>query len=340
MVLKSLLMSALLIVPTHAQSSSLHNSSIPTAPRSETSPSLPITSSGLEQTGTTKAVTLEPPKTSCPAGTTTVKSCWTGYTIQWTSKPGQVRYSSAILVQSAPGGSAGIPHKRHHIKYIVFENFNDHDHKYSGGPCDDSLIRVTFTHSRKASWLDVCEQHNVSSLLGHQRFATPVVFTTTLPEFKGGNDLGNVIRKCHDVSRFPGHGDLSGRAQRIFAVDTCEEGRKVELSSKGERIAERKFNQESFVNYDFYIHWIPGCRLKNADGKLVDRQKVDFKTTSDNKDPSTVHNSACMAYFVSTYKQCNNEGVGGSIEAGCLKYTFTGGRFEVLIDYWNTVVPV
>ncbi|SMR45874.1 unnamed protein product [Zymoseptoria tritici ST99CH_1E4] len=84
-------------------------------------------------------------------------------------------------------------------------------------------------------------------------------------------------------------------------------------------------NPNAEVNYDFYLTWIPGCTPRNEKGELIN-QTVAWKI--------------CTSYFIAAYERCNNEGVGGSIEAGCIKYTFTGGRSENVRDYSHTIVPV
>ncbi|KAK3370652.1 hypothetical protein B0H63DRAFT_319049 [Podospora didyma] len=67
------------------------------------------------------------------------------------------------------------------------------------------------------------------------------------------------------------------------------------------------------VNYDFSCRWVSGCVT------TVDKQSFGFPLGS----PSQI-----TAYLLvrEDFTKCNNGGVGGSCQVGCLLYTFEGGR--------------
>lgn len=127
----------------------------------------------------------------------------------------------------------------------------------------------------------------------------------------------------------------------MFVDDWCPEHRDVEMTPDSAPIIARHQGGGDEINYDTYINWIPGCRLRDGEGKLVDRQKVDFKwyPEKENRHGVDFDASACIAMFATNHAKCNNEGVGGSVDAGCLRYTFTGGRGEPIEDYMDDIVP-
>lgn len=73
-------------------------------------------------------------------------------------------------------------------------------------------------------------------------------------------------------------------------------------------------SDEGGVSYDYKVEWIEDCEADS------DEQSVKAPTgTSDNtKD--------CYSIFDKAFA-CNNGGVGGHVDVGCLRYTFTGADF-------------
>lgn len=82
-----------------------------------------------------------------------------------------------------------------------------------------------------------------------------------------------------------------------------------EMTSDSEKFS-KDYWANNNVNYMFEVAWVPGC-----------------KYTSDSQNTATPigGHPNCEDLMKETFYGCNNGGVGGSIEAGCLTYSFTGG---------------
>lgn len=66
------------------------------------------------------------------------------------------------------------------------------------------------------------------------------------------------------------------------------------------------------VTYIYEVSWIDGCVT------TVARQDVS--------DPLGEGGKTCADIMVDNYRNCNNGGVGGSAQAGCLRMSFTGAE--------------
>ncbi|KAI1333016.1 peptidase S8/S53 domain-containing protein [Xylariaceae sp. FL0255] len=117
---------------------------------------------------------------------------------------------------------------------------------------------------------------------------------------------------CFDESNFPGHGDINSDSQDDYSQDFSNLD--TQFGSLGPDSAAVKLHQTDShgINYDFSASWVPGCVT------TVDTQNFGFPLGS----PSEI-----TAYLLvrEDYTMCDNGGVGGSCQAGCLLYTFTGG---------------
>lgn len=111
--------------------------------------------------------------------------------------------------------------------------------------------------------------------------------------------------------------DVKSKKMRQLAGDACE-GRPyfMEAFSTPSVVASwlpyrHGFFEEKHDNYLYTFEWIQGCR-----GNMqisLDPAGKDSEYT-------------CQAMFEQTYDECaGNEGIGGSIDIGCLRYTFHGG---------------
>lgn len=89
----------------------------------------------------------------------------------------------------------------------------------------------------------------------------------------------------------------------------CASVSDTEMTSVSEKFS-KDYQANSNVNYLFEVSWIPDCEY-----------------TSDSQSITTPIGGAlsCEDLMKETFHGCNNGGVGGSIEAGCLSYSFTGG---------------
>jgi hypothetical protein len=159
----------------------------------------------------------------------------------------------------------------------------------------------------------------------------PSISATTLPDFQGYNNPGNIILKCH--KKYGPHKDVHQNELEDRIAKVCDLNGKTTLDPKIAAI--KNFEGIDPVNdggiyFVFNIVWIPGCRLANEHGDIVDEQMVDFKSvdvalTDSKKKQALNEGSSCEAYLATTYRKCYNGGVGGIVQAGCLTYDFWAG---------------
>ncbi|TRX94651.1 hypothetical protein FHL15_004423 [Xylaria flabelliformis] len=143
--------------------------------------------------------------------------------------------------------------------------------------------------------------------------------TTTPPTSTPTEDVTPLTRgpiNCFDESDFPGHADIQSGDQDelsgIFSGIDVGTGDDDTIGPGDMAIRLRGVDGHG-VNYDYSCEWVAGCVTE------VDRQSFRFPLGS----PSLI-----TAYLLvrEDYTKCNNGGVGGSCQAGCLLYTFEGAR--------------
>ncbi|KEZ41476.1 hypothetical protein SAPIO_CDS7623 [Scedosporium apiospermum] len=121
---------------------------------------------------------------------------------------------------------------------------------------------------------------------------------------------------CFNEDDFPGHADLQSGDQDDFSEEfsnlRTQMGDNDLLGPDDPPVRLRRVDTHG-VNYDFSCSWVPGCKT------TVEKQSFGFPIGSP---------SAITAYLLvrEDFTKCNNGGVGGSCQAGCLLYTFEGGR--------------
>ncbi|KAL2788774.1 pectate lyase superfamily protein-domain-containing protein [Aspergillus keveii] len=127
---------------------------------------------------------------------------------------------------------------------------------------------------------------------------------------------------CFDEADFPGHADIQSGYQDDYSFDfsslRSEMGDDDLIGPDDGPIAMWRTDTYG-VNYYFSCNWIPGCVTE------VEKQSFGFPLGS----PSPI-----TAYLLvrEDYTKCNNGGVGGSCQVGCLLYTFVGGQGDVCAD--------
>ncbi|KAK4164601.1 glucan-beta-glucosidase [Cladorrhinum sp. PSN259] len=123
---------------------------------------------------------------------------------------------------------------------------------------------------------------------------------------------------CFNEADFPGHADIqSGDQDEGSKGFSNLRGQMGDDDSIGPGDAPIRFNLKDShdVNYDYRVEWVAGCVT------TVQRQSFGF--------PLGMSQSLITAYLLvrESYTKCGgNGGVGGSCQAGCLLYTFEGGR--------------
>jgi hypothetical protein len=120
---------------------------------------------------------------------------------------------------------------------------------------------------------------------------------------------------CKNEADLPGHADISPGDQDLGAELFCEKIWPEDSATMGpgdEPYSKTRSGTHD-INYFYEIKWVEGCKT------TVDAQKMI--------DPiGKGKGNTCEFILVNAYKNCNNGGVGGYIDAGCLRYTFIGGQ--------------
>ncbi|KAI0532880.1 hypothetical protein GGR58DRAFT_488740 [Xylaria digitata] len=129
---------------------------------------------------------------------------------------------------------------------------------------------------------------------------------------------------CNNEADFPGHGDVSPGTQNEFAMDFSgldgPDG--FEFISSTTPTFERKFEGKHGISYDYSVSWVSGCVT------TVDKQSFRFPLAEGDTDVLAGEPARVTAYGLlrAAYTDCNNQGVGGKRQVGCLEYAFTGAK--------------
>ncbi|KAK2009855.1 hypothetical protein LZ32DRAFT_620263 [Colletotrichum eremochloae] len=117
--------------------------------------------------------------------------------------------------------------------------------------------------------------------------------------------------QCHNESDFPGHADINYNMQWEAVHEFCDKRGSEILAStihdpvlgKFPIVFKHRLRWKDWphrINYDFFVEW---------GGFPLGKGGVN-----------------CYTLMRDNYLQCNNGGVGGSTQVGCLLFTFTGGK--------------
>ncbi|KAK0666621.1 family 71 putative glycoside hydrolase [Cercophora samala] len=126
---------------------------------------------------------------------------------------------------------------------------------------------------------------------------------------------------CFRESDFPGHADVQSGDQDRFSVDFSSLRKGMgddDTIGPGDKPITFRTKDGKGVNYYFQVEWVAGCVT------TVGRQSFGFPL-------GTASQNLITAYLLvrENYTKCNNGGVGGTCQAGCLLYTFEGARGDV-----------
>ncbi|KAM7214287.1 Peptidase S8/S53 domain containing protein [Rhypophila decipiens] len=126
---------------------------------------------------------------------------------------------------------------------------------------------------------------------------------------------------CDKESDHPKHGDIQSADQEKFAAEFCTKHINQEYSGFNPRAMTsantdilRRYVDRHGVTYSYSVQWIRGC---------TEFATMDILTPAPNE--------GCWWMLHRTYLDCNNGGVGGYHEVGCLRYTFREGDRLVTI---------
>ncbi|KAF2125602.1 glycoside hydrolase family 55 protein [Dothidotthia symphoricarpi CBS 119687] len=119
---------------------------------------------------------------------------------------------------------------------------------------------------------------------------------------------------CNNEANFPGHADINPVFQSSFADRYCEVDTgdsNIDTMGPGDPPLGVTRSDTFNINYFYQIQWLDGCQT------TVARQDVH--------DPLGDGSHGCPDILNDAFSNCNNGGVGGYIDVGCLRYEFDGG---------------
>ncbi|KZL79443.1 glycoside hydrolase family 18 protein [Colletotrichum incanum] len=128
--------------------------------------------------------------------------------------------------------------------------------------------------------------------------------------------------KCHNERDFPDHADVNYGMQWEAVHAFCNSKEPTILSTLHDP-ADGRFpvtfkhrmrwkDWPHQINYDFFVEWVWGCRTTSQ------FQSVGL--------PLGKGGVNCHTIMRENYLNCNNGGVGGSTQVGCLLFTFNGAK--------------
>ncbi|RYP57836.1 hypothetical protein DL769_009244 [Monosporascus sp. CRB-8-3] len=143
--------------------------------------------------------------------------------------------------------------------------------------------------------------------------STSSTSTTTQPTPTPTTPLERGPIICHNEADFPGHADINPDAQDEFSTDFSGLDDVDEYLGPGSPAIELNIKDGDDISYQYSASWVEGCVTS------VDKQSYRFPLGS----PSQI-----TAYLLvrEAFTNCDNGGVGGKSQVGCLMFEFTGGR--------------
>ncbi|KAL6694607.1 hypothetical protein J3F84DRAFT_400307 [Trichoderma pleuroticola] len=124
---------------------------------------------------------------------------------------------------------------------------------------------------------------------------------------------------CADESNFPGHVDVHKSDLKRQAEAFCEtyfldrDQKAIYMSSQSKTVSITGGGLFGDALLHFSVSWVDGCET------TVDSQDVMLPVGGD-------INFYCGNILLKTWADCNNGGVGGYIDAGCLRYQFNPAK--------------
>lgn len=142
----------------------------------------------------------------------------------------------------------------------------------------------------------------------------PVTTTSEAPPPVSTTPLRRLGRVCHNEADFPGHADIQSGAQSDFATkfSGIENGDGETDLFEGVKPFKLFGTDKHGVKYQYVASWVSGC--------VTEKDRQSFKY------PVGMAGQETAYLFVrEAYTECNNGGVGGKEQVGCILYEFTGG---------------
>ncbi|KAI0967585.1 hypothetical protein F4678DRAFT_465186 [Xylaria arbuscula] len=146
---------------------------------------------------------------------------------------------------------------------------------------------------------------DVTTTTSSEPTPTPTTIITPLQAF-------DIV--CNKESDFPGHADVSrnwqGKFAHVFGSLWMPEGG---LMSNSSPAIDGKFKDNHGISYEYSVSWVAMC--------VTTEEQQSFQFPLDEQGELNAE-----TILKDDYKLCNNGGVGGSRQVGCLEYTFIGAK--------------
>ncbi|KAA1122487.1 hypothetical protein PGTUg99_037689 [Puccinia graminis f. sp. tritici] len=113
--------------------------------------------------------------------------------------------------------------------------------------------------------------------------------------------------KCHPADQFGKHGDINPGFQNQYTGVACA-GSALKNIKPGDPEISFK-TKTNGTPYNYKISWLPACKTTVSEMNVYKPLPNDDKNT-------------CISLLRKSFTDCNNGGVGGSIDVGCVRYEF------------------
>ena len=120
-------------------------------------------------------------------------------------------------------------------------------------------------------------------------------------------------RHCYGADDFGKHGDIHVTQVTWSSQFACA-GTGIQTVRSGDPSTAIAFSgYDNRQPIQFNIYWKDGCQLEGGLTEIYPANPLARKDAG---------HSECQNLFIDNYKKCNNGGVGGSVQVGCLVYEF------------------
>lgn len=124
------------------------------------------------------------------------------------------------------------------------------------------------------------------------------------------------VRQCHNRNQFGKHRDIHEDDVYDQSEWICDKFAWT-LLSKDDTSNYVHYRVKTNLLLEFNIYWKHGCVLEDG------TKKVDLSNPLRQR---SLYPSTCRDILSMNYRECNNGGVGGTYQVGCLIYEFKPGR--------------
>ncbi|KAK8117523.1 uncharacterized protein PG998_005804 [Apiospora kogelbergensis] len=168
------------------------------------------------------------------------------------------------------------------------------------------LLTLLFLLVEGIGALEIARQSSSGARIGYPATATASIAALALGRFH-----------CNDEADFPGHGPIVGDDVRLGSQQACMNTALTEDEMYDGQSPITYSMTLSNVPYSFAISWVAGCKT------TVDKVSPARPLNQTSQD-APGHDVVCTDLLYDNWANCTgNGGVGGYVDAGCLRYSFT-----------------